>query len=64
MDRQQLTTSKTNMSAPFTADESIVRKFGNTTYIINAKYKQGSSVGLADKLLHMIEDYNYDGKLY
>jgi hypothetical protein len=50
--------TKTNTLAPFTQDETIVRKIGNTTYILTAKYKQDAKEGLADKLLRLIKNNN------
>ena len=42
--------------APFTQDEKIVKKIGNTTYIFTAKYKQDATEGLADKLLRLFQN--------
>ena len=43
-------------TAPFTQDETIVRKIGGTTYILTAKYKPDAKEGLADKLLRLIKN--------
>ncbi|MCL2082070.1 MAG: transposon-encoded TnpW family protein [Oscillospiraceae bacterium] len=40
----------------FTEDETIVKKIGNTTYILNAKYKKDAREGVVDKLLRLIEN--------
>ena len=45
-------------SKPFTQDETLMRKIGNTTYILTAKYKQDAKEGLVDKLLRLIENDN------
>jgi len=55
--------NKVETPKPFTQDETIVREFGNQVYIINAKYKQGASEGLADKWLRIIENSEAYGDL-
>ena len=54
--------TKTFTPAPFTQDETIVRKLGNTTYRLTAKYKKDASEGLADKILRLIK--NNDNNIY
>ena len=53
--------SKMDKPEPFTEDETMMGKMGNTTYIINIKYKKGAREGVMDKLLRLIE--NYDEKV-
>jgi hypothetical protein len=43
--------------APFTEDETIVKKIGNTKYILTAKYKKGAKDGALNKLLRLVENY-------
>ena len=54
--------TKVKTPPPFTQDEKITRKIGNTTYILTAKYKQDAKEGAVDKLLRLIE--NNDDEIY
>ncbi|MCL2085362.1 transposon-encoded TnpW family protein [Candidatus Saccharibacteria bacterium] len=54
--------AKVHAPAPFTEDETIMRKIGNTTYILTAKFKQGASEGMVDKLLRLIENNDETSK--
>lgn len=54
----QAYTPKQDNPAPFTEDETIMLKIGNTTYISTAKYDKNAKEGALDKVLRLIDNHD------